>query len=89
MQTVKQQINILNICSEFGFKNDILYDSSKSDVLIRHTKEDVTLKFPFFKHSDCELDVCHKVKYLEHIEATFTDDDLHRRRYVLYAQANA
>ena len=67
---------LLDICSVYGLQHDIIFNASKSAVLICRTKEDKRLNFPLFKLSDNYLEVWKSIKYLGHfISDQMTDDD--------------
>ena len=69
---------LLNICTEYGFKHDIKYNASKSAVLICRTKQDKRLNFQM---SGNILDVCRRIKYLGHFinDQLNDDDDVYRQ----------
>ena len=81
---------LLNICTVYGIENDIMYNASKSVVLICRTKEDEGQIFPDFKLSFNVLNVCSKVNYLGHFitEHMTDDEDIRRQCRKMYAQAN-
>ena len=54
---------MLNICTEYGVKFDVKYNSKKSVVLICKTKGDKDLTFPSFYLSGQALTVGNKTKY--------------------------
>ena len=80
---------LLDLCSEYGLQHDIIFNASKSAVLICRTKEDKHLNFPLFKLSDNSLEVWSKIKYLGHFitDQMTDDDDIYRQCQKLYAQA--
>lgn len=81
---------LLNVCSDYGLQFDIEYNSSKSAVLICRTKQDKSLKYPVFRLSNNNLEVCKMIKYLGHCitDDLNDDDDIYRQCCKLYAQAN-
>lgn len=57
---------LLNICSQYGFENDIKYNTMKSYILIVRTKDAKKLTFPEFTLYGSSLNVTDEVKYLGH-----------------------
>ena len=81
---------LLDTCTVYGMQHDIIFNASKSAVLICRTKEDKRLNFPLFKLSGNSLEVWNRIKYLGHIvtDQMTDDDDIYRQCRKLYAQAN-
>ncbi len=82
---------LLNICSDYGIRYDVQYNTKKSIALICRTKDHRDLNFPDFYLSGQVLNVCTTVKYLGNFinnEMSDDDDDMYRQRRKLYAQAN-
>ena len=81
---------LLEVCEDYGLDNDIIYNPSKSALLIIRSPLDKQTKFPDFSLNSKRLVECEDVKYLGHIITnTLRDDkDILRQRRVLYAQGN-
>ncbi len=81
---------LLNICSDYGIRYDVQYNTKKSVAMICRTKDHRDLNFPDFYLSGQVLNVCTIVKYLGHFinNEMSDDDDMYRQRRKLYAQAN-
>lgn len=81
---------MLNICTQYGRKFDIHYNSKKSKVMVIRSKEDKASIFPTFHLSSGSLDTAKELQYLGHV---FSDDlrddgDVRRQYSKIYAQAN-
>ncbi len=77
---------LLNICSDYGIRHDVQYNTKKSVAMICRTKDHRDLYL-----SGQVLNVCTTVKYLGHFinnEISDDDDGMYRQRRKLYAQAN-
>ncbi len=81
---------LLNICSDYGIRYDVQYNTKKSVAMICRTKDHRDLNFPDLYLSGQVLNLCTTVKYLGHFinNETSDDDDMYRQRRKLYAQAN-
>ncbi len=81
---------LLNICSDYGIRYDVQYNTKKSVVMICRTKDHRDLNFPDLYLSGQVWNVCTTVKYLGHFinNEMSDDDDMYRQRRKLYAQAN-
>lgn len=81
---------LLKVCSDYGSDNDIIFNPTKSNVMVVRSREDKSLNFPVFSLCDKPLVQCKQIKYLGHV---LTDDwcddrDMYRQCCKLYAQAN-
>ena len=58
---------LLKVCENYGLDNDVIYNLSKSALLVICSPLDKQSKFPSFSHSSKVLIECEEVKYLAHI----------------------
>ncbi len=81
---------LLKICSKYGIKNDIRYNSTKSVVMIISSKQHKMLAVPKFHLNGMELLVNKETVYLGYfIIEDFRDDrDIQRQCRNLYSQGN-
>lgn len=82
---------LLKICSEFGKDHDVLYNPTKSSLMIVRSKEYKNVIFPNFWLCDQPLTCSSEAKYLGHfVTDDWRDDrDIQRQYCKLYAQANS
>lgn len=81
---------LLKICSEFGKEQDIMYNPTKSKLMVVRSKEDKSVTLPVFYLCGTVLTHSNEVKYLGHfLTDDWSDDrDIKRQYCKLYAQAN-
>ena len=82
---------LINICDKYGLEYDIIYNSTKSAIMIfscNMLKNHIVSNF--YLNGNI-IPVCSKYKYLGHIiQNTLKDDiDIERQRKKLYAQGNS
>ena len=82
---------LLTICEQFGEKHDIIFNASKSAIMLFKSKQMSNFKMPSFKLNDNFIETVDNFKYLGHFIADNLSDkmDIERQRRKLYAQGNS
>ena len=82
---------LLSICSTYGIEYDVMYNSTKSNVLVFRSKLLKNLHVPEFEINNTAIDRVSMYKYLGHCinDELSDDDDMTRQRNKIYAQGNA
>ena len=82
---------LLSICSTYGIEYDVMYNSTKSNVLIFRSKLLKNVHVPEFEINNTAIDRVSMYKYLGHCinDELSDDDDTTRQRNKIYAQGNA
>ena len=82
---------LLGVCEKFGENNDILFNASKSAVMLFKSKFMSNFKIPSFKLNNNFIESVDNFKYLGHFITENLSDkvDIERQRRKLYAQGNS
>ena len=82
---------LLSICSTYGIEYDVMYNSTKSNVLVFRSKLLKNVQVPEFEINNTAIDRVSMYKYLGHCinDELSDDDDMTRQRNKIYAQGNA
>ena len=82
---------LLSICSRYGIEYDVMYNSTKSNVLVFRSKLLKNVHVPEFEINNTAIDRVSMYKYLGHCinDELSDDDDMTRQRNKIYAQGNA
>ena len=82
---------LLSICSTYGIEYDVMYNSTKSNVLVFRSKLLKNVHVPAFEINSTAIDRVSMYKYLGHCinDELSDDDDMTRQRNKIYAQGNA
>ena len=83
--------NLLAVCEKFGEDNDMLFNASKSAIMLFKSNSISNFNIPTFKLNDNSIDIVNTFKYLGHnISDSLSDKlDIERQRNKLYAQGNS
>ena len=83
--------SLLNICEKFGEQNDILFNASKSAIMVFKSKTMPSFNIPHFNLNENNIEIVDNFKYLGHILCNDLSDklDIERQRRKLYAQGNS
>ena len=82
---------LLSVCEKFGDENDMLFNASKSAIMLSKSSCMPYFHIPTFRLNGNSIDVVQKFKYLGHfVSANMSDkEDIERQRKKLYAQGNS
>ena len=82
---------LLSVCEKFGDDNDMLFNASKSAIMLSKSSYMPYFHIPTFRLNGNSIDVVQKFKYLGHfVSANMSDkEDIERQRKKLYAQGNS
>ena len=82
---------LLTVCEKFGKENDMLFNASKSAIMLSKSSLMPYFHIPIFNLNGNSIDVVENFKYLGHfISANLSDkEDIERQRKKLYAQGNS
>ena len=82
---------LLSICSTYGIEYDVMYNSTKSNILVFRSKLLKNVHVPEFEINTTAIDRVYMYKYLGHCinDELSDDDDMTRQRNKIYAQGNA
>ena len=84
-------IELIETCQQFGIKNDIKFNSTKSAILPFLPEDKKKFKTPTFNLNDEQIPVVSSFRYLGHILTSNNSDDkdIERQRKKIYAQGNS
>ena len=84
-------IKLIETCQQFGIKNDIKFNSTKSAILPFLPEDKKKFKTPTFNLNDEQIPVVSSFRYLGHILTSNNSDDkdIERQRKKIYAQGNS
>ena len=82
---------LLSICSTYGIEYDVMYNSTKSNVLVFRSKLLTNVHVPEFEKNNTAIDRVSRYKYIGHCinDEKSDDDDMARQRNKLCVQGNA
>ena len=82
---------LLSVCEKFGDDNDMLFNASKSAIMLSKSSYMPYFHIPTFRLNGNSIDLVQKFKYLGHfVSANMSDkEDIERQRKKLYAQGNS
>ena len=82
---------LLSVCEKFGDDNDMLFNASKSAIMLSKSSYMPYFHIPTFRLNGNSIDVVQKFKYLGHfVSANMSDkEDIERQRKKLYVQGNS
>ena len=82
---------LLTVCEKFGKENDMLFNASKSAIMLSKSSLMPYFHIPIFNLNGNSINVVENFKYLGHfISANLSDkEDIERQRKKLYAQGNS
>ena len=82
---------LLSICSTYGIEYDVMYNSTKSNVLVFRSKLLKHVHVPEFEINNTAIDRVYMYKYLGHCinDELSDDDDMKIQRNKIYVQGNA